>query len=284
MKQLLFSVKTAVLALLLVVAAAVSAQDASIQVIEDIPVNYIYAAVLGTGFYDLNGKRIAVVRMPFSSKRFDAPPAGSQWRVLAPVAVGYENMGEDNDIEKWIPNEVVTLSAIPGAEYFYQVSDSVLVKPFAQLGLGRDYSRHQTTSIGIAGVRVLADIHDGELWQFRLGNSLQWAGEEIQHRDHYSSFGLYEFGLDFKRHLPVKVLNRQLNLGAYLMWQHFFNQRNATYPLVKPVDIDNLYQLGFTLGLKRPYSILGFAFETVSVGFSLGENGHAISFGTGFPF
>ncbi|SMF57874.1 hypothetical protein SAMN02745866_03726 [Alteromonadaceae bacterium Bs31] len=281
---LVLAIKTGSLLALLCASLAAQAQNASVQLIEDIPVNYIYAAVLGTGFYDLNGKRITVVRMPFSSKRFEAKPEGSQWRILAPVAVGYENMGEDNDWEMWVPNEVLTLSVIPGAEYFYQPSEKVLVKPFLQLGLGRDYSRHESTNLGIAGVRVLADLYEGRLWQFQLGNSLQWAGEKIQHREQYSSFGLYELGLNFKRQLPVKVLNRQLNLGSYVLWQHFFNQKNSSYPLVKPVNIDNLLQLGFTLGLSRPYSILGIGFETVSIGFSIGENGHAISLGTGFPF
>jgi len=263
---------------------AIQAQDVSARFIDDIPVHYIYASVLGTGFYDLSGKKIVVARLPFASKKFNAPPAGSQWRFIFPLAVGYENMGEDNDFEMWLPSELLSVSMVPGLEYFYQPRPNWLLKPFIQVGLGRDYVQHETTSIAIGGLRSIGNLYDGELWDIAVGNSLQWAGEELQHKEQYTSFSLFEFGMNFKRKLPVRVLNRQLNMSFYTVWQYFYNQQNARYPLVKPVDLENLYQLGFSLGLQRPYSILGVNVDTVSIGLSRGEEGYAISFGTGFPF
>lgn len=270
-------------AYLLGLSCLLQAQTTEPQFIDEAPVNYIYAAVLGTGFYDLNGRQIAVVRMPFSTGKYDLSE-DTHWRVIYPVAVGYENIGEDNDFEKWIPSEILSVTAVPGVEFFYAPDETWLVKPFLQLGLGRDFTQDKTTSLLIAGSRILGDMYKSELWDITLGSSLQWAGEHMQHTDQYSSFAMFEAGMDFKRHLPVKVFNRRLNMSFFGVWQHFFLQRNNNDPLAKVVDVDNLLKLGFSLGLNKPKKVLGFKVDTVSVGLSFGKNSYALTFGTGFPF
>lgn len=57
----------------LVSAASARAQEPETRFLDDLPVHYIYATVLGTGFYDINGLKAAVIRLPFSTGTKDSP-------------------------------------------------------------------------------------------------------------------------------------------------------------------------------------------------------------------
>jgi len=283
-KQLLLA--TSLAAFLLFASAGVQAQDTgapSDRSLEDVPVNYTFAEVLGTGFYNLENRKIVVVRIPFSLRFGESPDEKRYWRMLLPFSVGYENINDDNNFEKWIPSQVVTLSLVPGVEYVY-TAKKYTFKPFVRIGLGRDFDQYENTGIAVAGMRLLGKLYETDRWNLRTGTSLRWAGEEMFSKAQYTRFSLYELGVDLQDKKTRRWFGTDINIGVYLLWQHFFNQRNASHPLIKPVDIDNLYQLGFSMELQQPMNILGAELKTVSVGLSLGDDGNAITFGTGFPF
>lgn len=268
----------------LVSAASARAQEPETRFLDDLPVHYIYATVLGTGFYDINGLKAAVIRLPFSTGTKDSPTDNMRWRLIAPTSIGYQNRSGDSSLDQWIPTKILSVSAVPGVELFYRPRDNLELKPFVQLGVGRDYNQHETTNIAVAGYRALGAITTTGHWEISAGHSLQWAREWLQHRDHHSQFNLFEVGMDFKRQLPVTILGRSTSMSVFGVWQYFFNQQNSSYPSVEPVGLDNLYKIGVSFGTGRPYSLLGFNVDTVSVGLSFGNHSYALNFGTGFPF
>lgn len=275
--------RVALLIFVAVLAPLAAAQPPSVRFIDDLPVNYIYANVLGTGFYDISGRQAAVVNIPLTTPRYD-PLEQKQLRGLFPLVVGYENRGVDTAWEKWIPKEILSASLVPGVEMFIKPTPTWLLKPYLQAGLGRDYTQNKTTNMAIAGIRSQAPLITTERWEFTLGNALHWAGEKVHRQDQYTSFALAETGVNFKRNLPYTLLNRNINMSFFGVWQHFFLQRSSSNPNQRPIDLTNLLKVGISIGTRRPYSVLGINVDAVSVGLSFGENSYALNFGTGFPF
>lgn len=100
------------------------AQNAIQYTDEDLEVSYIYAAILGTGTYQIKGRRLTMLRLPFRWSKKDAENTPSRLRWLLPVVLGYDDLDSvDSDIiDALLPNKLVTLTFLPGVEYRYPVS------------------------------------------------------------------------------------------------------------------------------------------------------------------
>ena len=62
-------------------------------------ISYIHAAVMGTGTYSLNNRRVTMFRLPLSWNQRPASPQSVGWRWLFPVVLGYDDLGQiDSDI------------------------------------------------------------------------------------------------------------------------------------------------------------------------------------------
>ncbi|MFC1630786.1 hypothetical protein ACFL2N_02520 [Pseudomonadota bacterium] len=75
------------------------AQNATQYTDEDLEVSYIYAAILGTGTYQIKGRRLTMLRLPFRWSKKDAENTPSRLRGLLPVVLGYDDLDSvDSDI------------------------------------------------------------------------------------------------------------------------------------------------------------------------------------------
>ena len=66
------------------------------------------------------------------------------------MVLGYDDLGSVSSdwVQELLPDELVTLGAIPGAEYTLRFSPKWGLKPFFQLGVGRDFSVSETIYFG----------------------------------------------------------------------------------------------------------------------------------------
>ena len=75
------------------------AQNATQYTDEDLEVSYIYAAILGTGTYQIKGRRLTMLRLPFRWSKKDAENTPSRLRGFLPVVLGYDDLDSvDSDI------------------------------------------------------------------------------------------------------------------------------------------------------------------------------------------
>lgn len=79
--------------LLLASHAASSQESDAREFIDPIDVSYIYAAVFGSGTYKVSGRRVTMFRLPFSLEQRPATSEAPGWRWLAPVVIGYDDLG-----------------------------------------------------------------------------------------------------------------------------------------------------------------------------------------------
>ncbi len=142
------------------------------RLVEAVP-NYMYSAVLGSGFYKVEDATLTMVRIPFSKTLRELNADQDGVKLLLPVTVGYVSLDPDDLIDKWLPTELGTLSFTPGVEYQHRVNENLLLKPFAQLGVGYDFSNDILSGLVIGGGRALWIKQVTTEWQIQLGSSLQ---------------------------------------------------------------------------------------------------------------
>jgi hypothetical protein len=252
---------------------------------EDLEVSYMYPAVLGTGTYLIKGNRLTMLKVPFSWHDNADESKRTRWRGLLPVVAGYNELQSiDSDIiDVLFPNNLVTFTFLPGAEYLFQAGPGWQLKPFMQIGASRDFSTNETIYMAHAGVRSLNLYTPDEKLELRWGNALRWAAEYQVNSGDRLRMSVFETGIDLRYELPVKVLNRRSDIGAYYIYQYLLPKWINTDRLDDP-DAKLLHEVGVSFGLKTPYQVFGMDLDRLRLGYKTGGSFQGWTLGAGFPF
>lgn len=247
-------------------------------------VSYIYTAVMGTGTYKINGRRITMFSLPLSytQREMTTELPGMEWQM--PLVVGYDAVSEHNWIGDILDDDLVTLAALPGLEYQIPVSKTWAVKPFGHFGYAHDFVSNENIIMAVAGVRALGTWVRPDGWEIRWGNAFRAAGEYQTKSYHRTSFGLLETGVDLRRNIPLILSERQVNAGIYYHYQYFIPEWDIDQLRPRESDIGVLQEIGVSVGLKKPVTLLGVSFSRLRVGYNWGSGVEGWSFGTEFPF
>lgn len=247
-------------------------------------VSYIYTAVMGTGTYKINGRRISMFSLPLSytQREKTEDQAGIEWHM--PVVLGYDAVSDHNWIGDILDDDLVTVSALPGLEYQIPYSKTWAIKPFGHLGYGHDFTGNENIYMGVLGVRALGTWYHSDGWEFRWGNAFRLAGEYQARSHHRTSFGMLETGVDVRRNTPLLLSDRQVNVGVYYHYQYYIPEWDIDVLRPRESDIGALHELGVSVGLRKPVTILGVSFSRVRAGYNRGSGVQGWTFGTEFPF
>ena len=164
------------------------------------------------------------------------------------------------------------------------INDTWVLKPFGHLGVGHDFTRHETIGMFVAGLRALGTWPVGNNGEFRWGNAFRLAGEYQTKSYHRTSFGLLETGVDLRRNTSLQVMERKVNAGVYYRYQYYIPEWDIDQLRPRESDIGSLHEIGVSIGLKRPVTLLGVSFSRVRVGYNWGSGVEGWTFGTEFPF
>lgn len=251
-----------------------------------INVSYIHAAVLGSGTYELRARRITMLKVPLSWKQRPESPESVGWRWLAPVVLGYDDLSQvDSEfLQALLPSRLVTLSVMPGVEFVYPVNAHWYLKPFIEVGGGRDFNAAESFALTHLGIRSLSSFEPGENWQLLIGGSLRWSGEHQFHSKDANAFGIADLGLDLRRNLPWRLFAQRLNLGGYYLFQRFLPRWEAGETVDWKSQARELHEFGLSLGIPHGRKIFGINVRRVRVGYKKGGKLQGWTFGTEFPF
>lgn len=267
-------------------APSVPAQEVAPLDPDDFRVSYIYAAVMGTGTYEIDGRRITMLKMPFKwTQRHleQEQQPGVTW--YAPVSIGYDAVTSNNWLDRIFDEDLVTLSVMPGFEFQVPLGETWTLKPLGNLGLTRDFTNKETIAMSVLGIRGLATWRqDSEGWELRWGLGLRAAGEYQFASEDHEAFFIAETGLDYRRDTNLSVLERKVNAGIYFRVQQFIPAWDITRTPVGDSALPILVELGLSVGLKRPHRVFGLRFERVRIGFQRGDGFSGLTVGSKFPF
>ncbi len=273
---------------LIVTALSVSfqavAQDISKFDPDDVNVSYIYAALMGSGTYKIDDRRISMLRIPISLSQREPTKesAGIKW--YSPVVIGYDGVTDNDWLGRFLDEDLVTLTVLPGFEYQIPVSNHWTIKPFSHLGMAQDFVREKTILMAVLGLRGLGTWKQPDGWEFRWGNAIRFAAEHQLSSVYHQEFALLETGIDFRRSTKFEMFGSRINAGAYYLFQYFVPDLDFAETPSRKSDIEMLHEIGISVGLKKPRKLLGLNMTQVRVGYKRGDVFNGWTLGIDFPF
>lgn len=285
--QLSIGIRWASWLLLVLAACGATTSRAQEGDLEDlVDVSYIHAVVFPTGTYSVRNRRVTMLKVPFSWKERPATAerAGRRW--LATTVLGYDDLsGVDSDfIARLLPDQLLTLSVMPGVELIYPAGRRWQVKPFVEVGGGHDFSYDESYALTQLGVRGLATYDLSDIWAVRLGLALRWAGEYVFDAKEGQGFGIVDVGLDVRRGLPWRLFDQRLDAGAYYIWERYLPEMTfGEAPDWRGRAVE-VHEFGLSLGVPHGRRIFGIPVKRVRVGYKKGGKLQGWTFGTEFPF
>lgn len=262
-------------------ANGVLAQEIETEEKEDLA-NYAFAAHLGTGIYRASGRTVQVYSLPMSYTL--RPVEDNNWGVKLkfPVTVGFFDFKARDIIDSGPPDDVATITVLPGVEFQFPLRDNWFLMPFGDLGGAKDYLGGELAYIYSAGIksRVVFPWKD---FEFSLGNRFLYAGYTATGADFSDDFRSFETGLDVKRPLGFNIRGRQADLSVY-----FVNYLYSNLAFLRfrddSFEVHVQYELGFTLGTTTTSRFWVFEIPRIGLGYRFGDGLQIIRLVLGMPF
>jgi hypothetical protein len=256
----------------------------------EVTVNYVYAAQLGIGGYEVGGLKVEVYTLPLS-QTFDLDPddtpgdGGRPWRlkVKAPVNLGlYDFSGTDTDGSP-VTASVQTLAVIPGLELQIPMSDSWTLKPFVDAGLGRNLaSDGHFAYIYTVGAKSLVEQPWND-YTLMLGNGVFLAGNGT-FGDSVEDYSAIETGLGIRRAVGFDMWGIEPDLGVYGIYYYYPEALEFQRYRQSTLKVRNQFEIAMSLGSADSFEIGPFANPRIGVGYIFGDGLEVLRINFGFPF
>ncbi|MCP3661521.1 MAG: hypothetical protein GY696_03330 [Gammaproteobacteria bacterium] len=240
-------------------------------------ISFAFATWMGTGAYRVSNRSVAVLNLPIYYPLREATP--EQWgvEIKLPVALGsyrYEDL----------PIDLQTVTFVPGMELDIPVSDTWRIKPYAQLGMGKDFSdgRENALIFG-AGLKALG-AYPFRDFDLVIGGGLLLAGSNLVSEDETNGFSKVDLGLNGRFPVDFTVWSEPAVIDIFFVASRIINK--ATLPLIEDDEdqLKNMFELGFSLGSQPAAKIGQFNIPKMGISYIFGDHLKGIKFNFGFPF
>jgi len=183
-----------------------------------------------------------------------------RWRL--PVSLGTFDFDFD-DLD--IPDRADTLTVVPGLEWAYALDEQWTVTPYLDVGWGKNFNSAEDVVIYSAGVST--DFRFGEGYRHQWINRLFYAGYRSLTEHNDDGFATLQAGVDWRWPTPLQGLNRQWLVSTYVLGQWHFDRLEFSGVNSRTRSYSGNSEIGVTLGVGRPFSVLGFELDRVGLGY-----------------
>ena len=199
------------------------------------------------------------------------------------MLAGYYDYDYDKAIQGKLPGESASLSFVPGVELDYELSDLWHVRPFTQVGVGRDMKEYVSSLIYTGGITSNYSIpYDGK-WRFILGTELALAGYKTESEPN-DTLGVVALGIDAVYPWGVSLFGVETNIANYLTYYWYLDSLNFLKEAYQSENVSGEFEWGIALGFEEPLVIMGLEVERIGFGFRYGDDIKGIRIITEFPF
>jgi hypothetical protein len=216
-------------------------------VLED--VNYGFATYLGSGIYSAAGQDVQVYQIPFSYQFFTLNE--KQWglKLTLPLTVGFYNFKLGDIVEEGFPEDISTLSFVPGLEFQYPLTQYWQLFPFIDFGIAQNLTNGDSSNIYSYGMRSFYEYPIDKL-TFTLGNRLLFARQNRRDNSSKSDFGTFETSLDFRFQQFPFFKDHLADFSVYYANFQYFDSLNFLFPGDQVVKVVKQNEVGFTFGVQ----------------------------------
>jgi hypothetical protein len=246
--------------------------------------NFAYSTFTGTGVYEINDRTIYVFRAPLYFDLSEIDIENDQTtgvRLLLPVAVGVTQFDGDDDIGDFNGEDIQSFSIVPGLEFPIALSSEWQLSPFAQYGVGVDAKSDYESTIWGTGVRTRWQPGSAPNWL--VGGEFLWAGNNPRDDRSTTDFTRWGLGTEYRLGTEQVLMGRKLSWHFRLMRWYFSDVVEFEQPM-KVEELNSTTEVGVSVGVNKPFNILGYQAQQLGIGYEWADNFRAITFFTTFPF
>jgi hypothetical protein len=239
------------LVFLLLPGASSHAQDVEAKFNSEFdPANFAHASFLGSGYYDVGGRQIFILRMlpGVRVRSADEHPWGL--RVTFRSAFGFYDFRPTDGADFGLPDSLGSFSVAPGLEFHVPIKANWYLKPFMEAGPAIELEDDTVTYIYGFGVKSRAEFA-AERSRFVLWNTVLWAGNwesDISPADH---FAVLETTIEWRHRLPWLYWGHPAEIGPLIRSEFYFDVLEAKPPQGRSLDVKQRFEVGVYWGTVK---------------------------------
>lgn len=270
-------------ALILIVSAMpAAAQNTTTANTEEL-ISYAYAS-RDTAFFNISGQSVRAVRLPISIplRSVKQHPWGVKLRL--PISVGFHDFSATGQPgEAPLRESLATITAMAGVEFQVPVGKQWLLKPFVEVGAGKDFGRGAVALIYSGGLYAILDVeHERAL--FRVGMGAEYDGATLTGGGPSNGFTTLQAGLDVRFPIDRAAGKRPVDWSVFVIRRHFPSALTFDQLSGERIELSNQNELGFTLGTARPFKLWLLKIDRIGVGYRFGDRLSSVRILFNVPF
>jgi len=275
----------------------------------NVSVNYVYAAQLGFGSYNVGGLSVSVYSLPLEYTLRDVL---LDWRLKIglPLLYGTYDFNKtvlgDNDIPVHVHADQKTLSAEPKLKLEIPIVEPWTLSLIGAWGFGSTLDTHIKIRAP-AGVVVADDqVSNQETWYYTyqvgissllqqrfdqwtlsLGNAFIYAGTAaLEHEENVQAYGALETGVDARHPMGFRVMDYAPDASVFFIWYYFTPSLEFSRVERASLQVDNVYEVGLTFGAdpETPFRLPMLGNPRLGASYRVGNDLNAVRLNFGFPF
>lgn len=264
----------------MVLAAVLAISSPAFAQTDDKPSSHPFAFGYGGGESAIPDTEVYDIRIPASFKVFASDKDNWGLRIRLVLYGGIYDFNLEEAIG--LDLRFQSLAATPGVEFLIPVGKGWILKPFAEIGYGRDYENALSFGVWSVGMRTIV-TWPVKRWDLSFGTKVQYLStftSDIAFRDDYGELRL---GFDARHPLPFKIAGNQAEISGYYIRRQWVDALIEKEGL-DPLEIQYTNEFGFTFGADPKIKLWFFRLPRIGLGYRFGPNikGWRLSFN--FPF
>jgi hypothetical protein len=243
---------------------------------------YAFAHEFGSGVYDFNGRTLQVYGLPFAwtLREVDANRPGLRLRL--PVTLGFLDFQPQDVLDSGLPEQVDSVSFVPGIEFDWRVGDHWRVLPYAQAGAALASESEVDTELYGTGVR-------GERSFTMLDYAGLYAAEGTYSAVHYpdgdlpdDDFLRIRNGVTLSKGSGHWLAGREVEYGLYTFVDAYLDP--PTGPTTG-LDVPAVqFEAGVVLGTRPTWRVMRVPVPRLGLSYRFAGDVSSIRFVIGAPF
>jgi hypothetical protein len=228
-------------------------------------INYSYDYDYGFGTYEVADQRVTLLQIPISLtlRSLERHPWGLRLRLSG--VIGLHNF---TAIETFEPEQIRSITVVPGIEFLFPTGKSSLLRPYLDVGIAKPEGE-KAIPISAAGIRW-EYIRPWKRWELgfepRLTFKLAKPDNEAQD-NRFADVGLF---LDARYPAWFQIGGHQPDWGVYFETGWLFDELTFLSLSGEPQTINQQYEVGVSIGFRDRAKILLFTLPRLGVGYRFG--------------
>jgi hypothetical protein len=224
---------------------------------------------------------VQVYRLPFAHTLRQEGEGRWGLRLTFPVTVGLIDFRPTDLPQTGLPDNVDTVSLVPGAELRFLARERWLIKPFLEAGPAKDRGGDADAFVFAGGLRSVAGFRSGG-FHVDLGNGLVYVRVDPRETGRSDDSVIFETSVQARRPLGFEIARREVDVGLYGIVDLYFD--DAAFPF-RPQGSSNTaqYEIGLTLGTVDPVRWWKIKLPRLGAGYRFGSGVSSARLVIGLP-